>query len=178
MYYQLKQESKSYDYIRNIAIAERREIKRYQKRLSKACGFEVKSFSGRSWNQLHSRDMVADRIIVTPEEFEHLDKNVWRKRGAQGDRVFISPVQGTVQGKMIQKAIDSFKPVVTHDDIMKELGLKAPEWMSEIDPIGIFVSPDSEIYLHIDAFIDADNQNQDLIHVSERAIKDKVNLNL
>ena len=127
MLYEAKQGTKAYEYIKGILDAEEKERKAYMERVKEAVGFEFDDYLCCLANDGNDRKIEIYYIWVSLKRYETLDKKVWRQmsRSKREDGLYIAivPNKRYKQGKLLASVLDSYKPVIGKDEIMKELGI-------------------------------------------------------
>ena len=122
MLYEAKQGSKAYDYIKGILEAEEKEYQAYMKRVDEAVGFEFDKWQGYQPNRFPLREYLITAIWVPSEQYEKLDKKLWRKVGSKlfddCRYVSIAPNKRCKQGKAIAAVLASYK-IITSDFRLK-----------------------------------------------------------
>lgn len=179
MIYQVKQGTKSYEYIKDVLDREYIEYKSYMKRIDEAAGFEVKKYKGYVPNISLSREHRITEILIPIEIYNKLDKKIWNELGKikleEGDYMQAKPNKRTKQGKLISKAMESYISVATQLQIMKELNLDFPDTKS-FHLTQLFRNGD-DVFVYADDRIDAEKDNPDLKEITksefEKIIKDK-----
>lgn len=179
MIYQVKQGTKSYEYIKDVLDREYIEYKSYMKRIDEAAGFEVKKYKGYVPNINLSREYRITEILIPIEIYNKLDKKIWNEVGKikleEGDYMRAKPNKRTKQGKLISKAMESYISVATQLQIMKQLNLDFPDTKS-FHLTQLFRNGD-EVFVYADDMIDAEKDNPDLKEITksefEKIIKDK-----
>ena len=179
MIYQVKQGTKSYEYIKDVLDREYIEYKSYMKRIDEAAGFEVKKYKGYVPNINLSREHRITEILIPIEIYNKLDKKIWNELGKikleEGDYMQAKPNKRTKQGKLISKAMESYISVATQLQIMKELNLDFPDTKS-FHLTQLFRNED-DVFVYADDGIDAEKDNPDLKEITksefEKIIKDK-----
>ena len=127
MFYEAKQGTKTYEYIKGILDAEKRERKAYMERIKEAVGFEFDDYLCGRANDCNDRKIVISYIWVSFKQYKTLDKKAWRQtsRDKREDGLYIAivPNKRYKQGKLLASVLDSYKPVIGKDEIIKELGI-------------------------------------------------------
>ena len=135
MFYEAKQGTKTYEYIKGILDAEKRERQAYMERVKEAVGFDFDDYLCGRANDCNDRKIEIIYIWVSLKQYETLDKKAWRQTSMakREDGLYIAIVPNTryKQGKLLASVLDSYKPVIGKDEIIKELGID----VSHISPI-------------------------------------------
>ena len=136
MLYEAKQGTKAYEYIKGILEAEEKERQAYLERVKEAVGFEFDDYLCCLANDSNDRKIVISYIWVSFKQYETLDKKAWRQmsRSKREDGLYIAivPNKRYKQGKLLASVLDSYKPVIGKDEIIKELGID----VSHVSPFG------------------------------------------
>ena len=136
MLYEAKQGTKTYEYIKGILDAEKRERQAYMERVKEAVGFEFDDYLRVLPNDSNDRKVEITYIWVSLKQYETLDKKAWRQtsRDKRVDGLYIAIVPNTryKQGKLLASVLDSYKPVIGKDEITKELKIDE----SQVSPLG------------------------------------------
>ena len=136
MLYEAKQGTKAYEYIKGILEAEEKEYQAYMKRVDEAVGFEFDDYLCCRANDSNDRKIVISYIWVSLKQYETLDKKAWRQmsRSKREDGLYIAivPNKRYKQGKLLASVLDSYKPFISKDEIIKELGID----VSHVSPFG------------------------------------------
>ena len=136
MLYEAKQGSKAYEYIKGILDAEEKEYQAYMKRVDEDVGFEFNDYLCCLANDSNDRKIEISYIWVSFKQYETLDKKAWRQmsRSKREDGLYIAivPNKRYKQGRLLASVLDSYKPVIGKDEIIKELGID----VSHVSPFG------------------------------------------
>ena len=136
MLYEAKKGTKAYEYIKGILEAEEKERQAYLERVKEAVGFEFDDYLCCLANDSNARKIVISYIWVSFKQYETLDKKAWRQmsRSKREDGLYIAivPNKRYKQGKLLASVLDSYKPVIGKDEIIKELGID----VSHVSPFG------------------------------------------
>mgnify|MGYP003495434198 FL=1 len=114
MIYKAKEGSKAYEYIRNILETEEKERNAYFNRVNEAVGFKVMKYGGYRQNGTINRTCEITSILVEDNQWENLDKKLWKKTGIINGFVKIVPIKRTKKGKEIAEVLRSYKSVTNH----------------------------------------------------------------
>lgn len=179
MIYQVKQGTKSYEFIKDVLDREYIEYKSYMKRVDDAVGFKVEKYKACTPNESLARDYRITEILIPMETYNKLDKKIWNELGKikleEGDYMQAKPNKRTKQGKLISKAMESYISVATQLQIMKQLNLDFPDTKS-FHLTQLFRNGD-DVFVYADDRIDAEKDNPDLKEITksefEKIIKDK-----
>ena len=131
MLYEAKQGTKAYEYIKGILEAEEKEYQAYMKRVDEVVGFKFEKWQGYQPNSSLLRKYEITDIGVPSEQYEMLDKKLWKKRDGKmmedGYYVAVAPNKRYKQGKAIADVLSSYKAVANHFQVMKDLNVEKPE---------------------------------------------------
>ena len=127
MLYEAKKGTKAYEYIKGILDAEKRERQAYLDRVKEAVGFEFDNYLCGRANDFNDRKIEIIYIWVSLKQYETLDHKAWRvtnrDKRKDGRYVAIVPNKRYKQGRLLARVLDSYKPIIGKDEIMKELGI-------------------------------------------------------
>ena len=177
MLYEAKQGTKAYDYINGILEAEEKEYQAYMKRVDEAVGFKFEKWQGYQPNRSLLREYEITAIWVPSEQYETLDKKLWKKRDCQmmedGYYVAVAPNKRYKQGKAIAAVLSSYKAVANHFQVMKDLNVGNPN-LSSI-PITQLLRHKDRIFAFFDDSIRAEKCNSDFKDITIGEYEDLVN---
>ena len=177
MLYEAKQGTKAYEYIKGILEAEEKEYQAYMKRVDEAVGFEFDKWQGYQPNRSLLREYEITAIWVPSEQYETLDKKLWKKRDGQmmedGYYVAVAPNKRYKQGKAIAAVLSSYKAVANHFQVMKDLNVGNPN-LSSI-PITQLLRHKDRIFAFFDDSIRAEKCNPDFKEITIVEYEDLVN---
>ena len=177
MLYEAKQGTKAYDYIKGILEAEEKEYQAYMKRVDEAVGFKFEKWQGYQPNRCLLREYLITAIWLPTAQYEKLDKKVWKKRDGQmmedGYYVAVAPNKRYKQGKAIAAVLSSYKAVVNHFHVMKDLNIGKPEF-SRFSITQLLRHKD-RIFAFFDDSIRAEKCNPDLTEITIGEYEDLIN---
>ena len=177
MLYEAKQGTKAYDYIKGVLEAEEKEYQAYMKRVDEAVGFKFEKWQGYQPNRSLLREYEITAIWVPSEQYETLDKKLWKKRDGQmmedGYYVAVAPNKRYKQGKAIAAVLSSYKAVANHFQVMKDLNVGNPN-LSSI-PITQLLRHKDRIFAFFDDSIRAEKCNSDFKEITIGEYEDLVN---
>lgn len=177
MLYEAKQGTKAYEYIKGILEAEEKEYQAYMKRVDEAVGFKFKKWQGYRPNSSLLRKYEITAIGVPSEQYETLDKKLWKKRDGQmmedGYYVAVSPNKLYKQGKAIAAALSSYKAVANHFQVMKDLNVEKPEL--RCFSITQLLRHKDRIFAFFDDSIRAEKCNPDFTEITIGEYEDLIN---
>lgn len=123
--FRLKEGTESYDWVKDVIGKERKQSVEYCDRIRKAIPFRLTEVIASYVNSTFSRKLEIYEFVVTPEEYETLDKEVWCRTNSDDNQFFVAPNLNNEEGRAIKEVMSSYPPVTNHDDILKKLGLRA-----------------------------------------------------
>ena len=177
MLYEAKQGTKAYEYIKGILEAEEKEYQAYMKRVDESVGFKFEKWQGYQPNRCLLREYLITAIWLPTEQYEKLDKKLWRKVGSQlfddGRYVSIVPNKRCKQGKAIAAVLSSYKVVANHFQVMNDLNIGEPS-LSRIAITQLFRHKD-RIFAFFDDRIRAEKKNPDFKEITIGEYEDFVN---
>ena len=147
------------------------------KRVDEAVGFEFDKWQGYQPNRFPLREYLITAIWLPTEQYEKLDKKLWRKVGSKmfddGRYVSIAPNKRCKQGKAIAAVLSSYKPVANHFQVMKDLNVEKPELRSF--SITQLLRHKDRIFAFFDDSIRAEKKNPDFKEITIGEYEDFVN---
>ena len=160
--FRLKEGTKSYDWVKDVIGNERKQSLEYCDRIQKAIPFQLTKVNASYVNSTFSRKLEIYEFVVTPEEYETLDKEVWRRTYSDDDNQFwVAPNLSNEEGRAIKEVMSSYPPVTTHDDILKKLGLRAIVSSRPSRPTGLTTYDGKYYFVFTDDLVIKDNDNND-----------------
>lgn len=177
MLYEAKQGTKAYDYIKGILEAEEKEYQAYMKRVDEAVGFEFDKWQGYQPNRSLLREYQITAIWVPSEQYEKLDKKLWKKRDGKmledGYYVAVVPNKRYKQGKAISAVLSSYETVANHFKVMNDLNVGKPDLRSF--SITQLLRHKDRIFAFFDDSIRAEKQNPDFTEITIGEYEDFIN---
>ena len=177
MLYEAKQGTKAYEYIKGILEAEEKEYQAYMKRVDEAVGFKFKKWQGYQPNSGLLREYEIVAIWVQSEQYETLDKKLWRKVDSQlfdeCRYVGVAPNKRCKKGKAIAAVLSSYKAVANYFQVMKDLNVEKPELRSF--SITQLLRHKDRIFAFFDDSIRAEKKNPDFKEITIGEYEDFVN---
>ena len=177
MLYEAKQGTKAYGYVKGILEAEEKEYQAYMKRVDESVGFKFEKWQGYQPNRCLLREYLITAIWVPSEQYETLDKKLWRKVGSQlfddGRYVSIVPNKRCKQGKAIAAVLSSYKVVANHFQVMNDLNIGEP-FHGSISITQLFRHKD-RIFAFFDDRIRAEKKNPDFTEITIGEYEDFIN---
>ena len=177
MLYEAKQGTKAYEYIKGILEAEEKEYQAYMKRVDEAVGFKFEKWQGYQPNSSLLREYEITAIGVPSEQYETMDKKLWRKVDSQlfdeCRYVAVAPNKRYKHGKAIAAVLSSYKAVANHFQVMKDLNVEKPELRSF--SITQLLRHKDRIFAFFDDSIRAEKCNSDFKEITIGEYEDFVN---
>lgn len=177
MLYEAKEGTKAYEYIKSILDAEEKERQAYIERVKKAVGFEFDKYRGYYPNCSLLREYEIVAIWVPAERYEALDKKIWRKIDSMklddGYYVSVAPNKRYKQGKAIASVLASYKAVIDHFNILKELGIELPQARSY--SITQLLRYNDRFFAFFDDSVRAEKSNPDFREITNGEYEDLIN---
>ena len=177
MLYEAKQGTKAYDYIKGILEAEEKEYQAYMKRVDEAVGFEFDKWQGYQPNRSLLREYQITAIWVPSDQYEKLDKKVWKKRDGKtledGYYVAVSPNKRCKQGKAIAAVLASYKIITSDFRLMNDLNVG--DFILKYSTITQLLRHKDRIFAFFDDSIRAEKQNPDFTEITIGEYEDLVN---
>ena len=177
MLYEAKKGTKAYEYIKGILEAEEKEYQAYMKRVDEAVGFEFDKWQGYQPNSSLLREYKVTAIWVPSEQYETLDKKVWKKRDGKmledGYYVAVAPNKRCKQGKAIAAVLSSYETVANHFQVMSDLNVEKPELRSF--SITQLLRHKDRIFAFFDDSIRAEKKNPDFTEITIGEYEDFIN---
>ena len=160
--FRLKEGSKSFEWVKDVIGKERKQSLEYCDRIRKAIPFQLAEVNASYVNSTFSRKLEIYEFVVTPEEYETLDKEVWIRTYSDDDNQFlVAPNLSNEEGRAIKEVMSSYPPVTTHDDILKKLGLRAIVSGRLSRPAQLSTHKGKYYFVFTDDLVIKDNDNND-----------------
>lgn len=159
--FRLKEGTKSYDWVKDVIDKERKQSVEYCDRIRKAIPFQLTQVAATYVNSTYSRKLEIYEFIITPEEYETLDKEVWSKTYHDDNQIGVAPNLNNEEGRAIKEVMSSYPPVTTHDDILKKLGLRAIVSSIPFRPTQLSTNYGKYYFVFTDDLVVKDNDNND-----------------
>ena len=163
--FRLKEGSKSFEWVKDVIDKERKQSLEYCDRIQKVIPFQLKEVIASYVNSTFSRKLEIYEFIVTPEECETLDTEVWSKTYHDDNQFWVAPNLNNEEGRAIVKVMSSYHPVTTHDDILKKLGLRAIVSGRLLRPTQLSTHKGKYYFVFTDDLVIKDDQNNDEIEL-------------
>lgn len=159
--FRLKEGTKSYDWVKDVIGKERKQSIEYCDRIRKAIPFQLTKVIASYVNSTFSRKLEIYEFLVTPEEYETLDKEVWRRTYGDDNQFWVAPNLNNEEGRAIKEVMSSYPPVTNHDDILKKLGLRAIVSSLSLRPTQLSTHVGKYYFVFTDDLVVKDNDNND-----------------
>ena len=163
--FRLKEGTKSYDWVKDVIDKERKQSLEYCDRIQKVIPFQLKEVIASYVNSTFSRKLEIYEFIVTPEDYETLDKEVWHGTYIDDNQFWVAPNLNNEEGRAIIEVMSSYHPVSTHDDILKKLGLRAIVSGRLSRPTQLSTHKGKYYFVFTDDLVVKDDQNNDEIEL-------------
>ena len=160
--FRLKEGSKSFEWVKGVIDKERKQSLEYCDRIQKVIPFQLAEVNASYVNSTFARKLEIYEFVVNPEEYETLDKEVWRRTYSDDDNQFwVAPNLSNEEGRAIKEVMSSYPPVTTHDDILKKLGLRAIVSSIPFRPTQLSTHYGKYYFVFTDDLVIKDNDNND-----------------
>ena len=163
--FRLKEGSKSFEWVKDVIGKERKQSIEYCGRIQKAIPFQLTKVIASYVNSTFSRKLEIYEFVVTPEEYETLDEEVWSKTYQNDNEIWVAPNLNNEEGRAIKEVMSSYYPVTTHDDILKKLGLRAIAPSRPSRPTQLSTHVGKYYFVFTDDLVVKDNDNNDEIEL-------------
>ena len=159
--FRLKEGSKSFEWVKDVIGKERKQSLEYCDRIQKVIPFQLTQVIASYVNSTFARKLEIYDFVVTPEEYETLDKEVWRRTYSADNQFWVAPNLNNEEGRAIKEVMSSYHPVTTHDDILKKLGLRAIVSSLPFGPTQLSTHVGKYYFVFTDDLVVKDNYNND-----------------
>ena len=164
--FRLKEGSKSFEWVTDVIGKERKQSWEYCGRSRKVIPFQWAEVNASYVNSAFARKLEIYDFVVNPEEYETLDKEVWRRTYSDDDNQFwVAPNLSNEEGRAIKEVMSSYPPVTTHDDILKKLGLRSIVSSRPSRPTQLSTHYGKYYFVFTDDLVVKDDQNNDEIEL-------------
>ena len=164
--FRLKEGSKSFEWVKDVIGKERKQSLEYCDRIQKVIPFQLAEVNASYVNSTFARKLEIYDFVVNPEEYETLDKEVWRRTYSDDDNQFwVAPNLNNEAGRAIIEVMSSYHPVTTHDDILKKLGLRSIVSSRPSRPTQLSTHYGKYYFVFTDDLVVKDDQNNDEIEL-------------
>lgn len=159
--FKLKEGSESFEWVKNVIEKERQQSVEYCDRIQKAIPFQLANVNAFYANSTFFRKLEIFEFVVTTEDYETLDKEVWSKIYQNDNEIWVAPNLNNEEGWAIKEVMSSYHPVTTHDDILKKLGLRAIVSSRLFRPTQFSTNEAKYYFVITDDLVVKDNYNND-----------------
>lgn len=157
--FKLKEGSQSFEWVKGVIDKERKQSVEYCDRIRKAIPFQITQVVASYVNSTFSRRLEIYEFVITHEEYETLDKEVWSRTYGDDNQFWVVPNLNNEEGRAIKEVMSSYSPVTSHDNILYKLGLRAI--VSSIRPIQLVTHEGKYYFVFTDDLVIKDNDNND-----------------
>ena len=147
--------------MKDVIDKERKQTAEYCDRIRKAIPFQLTRVIASYVNSTFSRKLEIYEFVVTPEEYETLDKEVWSKTYYDDNQLWVTPNLNNEEGMAIKEVMSSSPPVTTHDDILKKLGLRAIVACRPFRPINLVTHQGKYYFVFTDDLVIKNDESND-----------------
>lgn len=159
--FKLKEGSQSFEWVKGVIDKERKQSVEYCDRIRKAIPFQITQVVASYVNSNFSRKLEIYEFVVTPEEYETLDKEVWSRTYGDDNQFWVVPNLNNEEGRAIKEVMSSYSPVTSHDNILYKLGLQAIATCCSFRPIQLATHEGKYYFVITDDLVVKDNDNND-----------------
>lgn len=163
--FRLKEGTKSFDWVKDVIEKEHKQSVEYCDRVCKAIPFQLTQVAATYVNSTYSRKLEIYEFIVTPEEYETLDKEVWSRTYSDDNQFWVVPNLNNEEGRAIKEVMSSYHPVTNHDNILYKLGLRAIVSGIPFRPIQLTTHKGKYYFVFTDNMVIKDDENNDEIEL-------------
>ena len=163
--FRLKEGSKSFEWVKGVIEKERKQSVEYCDRIRKAVPFQLTRVIASYVNSTYSRKLEIYEFIVTPEEYETLDKEVWSKTYHDDNQIWVAPNLNNEKGRAIKEVMSSYPPVTDHDEILKTLGLRAIVAGRPFRPINLVTHQGKYYFVFTGDLVIKDDESNDELEI-------------
>lgn len=158
--FKLKEGSQSFVWVKGVIDKERKQSVEYCDRIRKAIPFQITKVMASYVNSTFFRKVEIYEFVVTPEEYETLDKEVWSRTYNDDNQFWVTPNLNNEEGRAIKEVMSSYHPVTSHDNILYKLGLQAIVSCCSFRPTQL-IQEGKYYFVITDDFVIKDNDNND-----------------
>lgn len=163
--FKLKEGSESFEWVKNVIEKERQQSVEYCDRIRKAVPFQLTQVAATYVNSTYSRKLEIYEFVVTPEEYETLDKEVWSRTYGDDNQFWVVPNLNNEEGRAIKEVMSSYHPVTSHDNILYKLGLRAIASCCSFRPTQLITHEGKYYFVFTDDLVVKDDHNNDEIEL-------------
>lgn len=158
--FKLKEGSQSFEWVKGVIDKERKQSVEYCDRIRKAIPFQLTQVIASYVNSTFFRKVEIYEFVVTPEEYETLDKEVWSRTYGDDNQFCVAPNLNNEEGRAIKEVMSSYHPVTSHDNILYKLGLQAIASCRSFRPTQL-IHEGKYYFVITDDLVVKDNDNND-----------------
>lgn len=169
--FKLKEGSQSFEWVKGVIDKEQKQSVEYCDRIRKAIPFQLTQVIASYVNSTFFRKVEIYEFVVTPEEYETLDKEVWSRTYSDDNQFWVAPNLNNEEGRAIKEVMSSYHPVTSHDNILYKLGLRAIASCCSFRPTQLTHEGKSYFVITDDLVIKDNDNNDDLELMTEEDAK-------
>lgn len=159
--FKLKEGSQSFEWVKGVIDKERKQSAEYCDRIRKVIPFQITQVVASYVNSTFFRKVEIYEFVVTPEEYETLDKEVWSRTYGDDNQFWVVPNLNNEEGRAIKEVMSSYHPVTSHDNILYKLGLRAIASCCSFRPTQLITHEGKYYFVFTDDLVIKDNDNND-----------------
>lgn len=159
--FKLKEGSQSFEWVKGVIDKERKQSAEYCDRIRKVIPFQITQVVASYVNSNFFRKVEIYEFVVTPEEYETLDKEVWSRTYGDDNQFWVVPNLNNEEGRAIKEVMSSYHPVTSHDNILYKLGLRAIASCCSFRPTQLITHEGKYYFVFTDDLVIKDNDNND-----------------
>lgn len=159
--FKLKEGSQSFEWVKGVIDKERKQSAEYFDRIRKVIPFQITQVVASYVNSTFFRKVEIYEFVVTPEEYETLDKEVWSRTYGDDNQFWVVPNLNNEEGRAIKEVMSSYHPVTSHDNILYKLGLRAIASCCSFRPTQLITHEGKYYFVFTDDLVIKDNDNND-----------------
>lgn len=169
--FKLKEGSQSFEWVKGVIDKERKQSVEYCDRIRKAIPFQLTQVIASYVNSTFFRKVEIYEFVVTPEEYETLDKEVWSRTYGDDNQFWVAPNLNNEEGRAIKEVMSSYHPVTSHDNILYKLGLQAIASCRSFRPTQLIHEGKYYFVITDDLVVKDNDNNDDLELMTEEDVK-------
>lgn len=169
--FKLKEGSQSFEWVKGVIDKERKQSVEYCDRIRKAIPFQLTQVIASYVNSTFFRKVEIYEFVVTPEEYETLDKEVWSRTYGDDNQFWVAPNLNNEEGRAIKEVMSSYHPVTSHDNILYKLGLQAIASCRSFRPTQLIHEGKYYFVITDDLVVKDNDNNDDLELITEEDVK-------
>ena len=169
--FKLKEGSQSFEWVKGVIDKEQKQSVEYCDRIRKTIPFQLTQVIASYVNSTFFRKVEIYEFVVTPEEYETLDKEVWSRTYCDDNQFWVAPNLNNEEGRAIKEVMSSYHPVTSHDNILYKLGLQAIASCRSFRPTQLIHEGKYYFVITDDLVIKDNDNNDDLELMTEEDVK-------